>query len=350
MDSTTHGGHAGRSDPSASPHPLPHPPTINATSKRRARTVSNLTQEQVRKKRDNDREAQRAFRERTKTRIHVLENELVELKAERREQERSNTTQLQALIEDNRALRSQIKRLTQLARPLVSLLASDIDDPGGGVDHVSLLAHRSPGDAGATNAIAHGLADATNASPLPSTQSNIQHAKEMEGTRSHPSPQSLSQYNAMTAQTSNFAREHHQQDWLRVRNTNHERHTMMNIAQDVDMGVEAQAGTQACTYPESLPHSAGVSPSGGNDYLAQDDRSPSSTTHQPQDNARYSAVTADGSHGTHMHYSNASDNRWPNQSADRTLSNTGLVHASSPQQSTTPAYRVGDSGNYPLYP
>lgn len=48
-------GHGRRSDP---PPPSP-PPT--ATSKRRVRTISSLTQEQVHKKRDNDREAQRAF-------------------------------------------------------------------------------------------------------------------------------------------------------------------------------------------------------------------------------------------------------------------------------------------------
>ncbi|KFZ03729.1 hypothetical protein V502_10712 [Pseudogymnoascus sp. VKM F-4520 (FW-2644)] len=346
MDPTIDSGR--RSDP---PPPSP-PPT--ATSKRRVRTISTLTQEQVRKKRDNDREAQRAFRERTKTRIHVLEDEVAALKAECRTLERSKAPELQALIEDNRALRSQIQRLTQLARPLVSLLTSDTDNAGDGVDHESLpspAAHRPPGNSSATHAMTDGLADATNAWPSPSTQSNIQSAvKETEGTRPHPSPQSSSQYNAAMAQTSNFVREHQQQGWFQDRSNDHERHSTGNIGQDVDMGVETQAASQACTYPESLPQSVGFSPP-GNDYLARDDRSLSSTTRRPQEHARYGAVTTDGSHDPRITYSNAFNTGQlvAHQRAYCTSSNASLVHASSPQNSIAPGYRDAESGSYPRY-
>lgn len=115
-----------------------------------------------------------------------------------------------------------------------------------------------------------GPADATNAWPSPSTQSNMQRAvNETDGTLPHPSPQSSSQYNATMAQTSNFVREH-QQGWFQDRSNEHERHPTGNIGQDVDMGVEAQAAAQDCIYPESLPRSVGFSPS-GNNYLARDD-------------------------------------------------------------------------------
>lgn len=149
MDPATHGGHGRRSDPPPPSTPRTSSPPDITASKRLARTVSSLTQEQVRKKRENDRVAQRAVRERTKMRIHVLEEEVLELKAELREFQRSKETEFQALIDDNRALRSQIQRLTQLARPLVSLLASETKNAGDGVDHAHPLpdAHHPPENA-----------------------------------------------------------------------------------------------------------------------------------------------------------------------------------------------------------
>ncbi|KFY74655.1 hypothetical protein V499_05318 [Pseudogymnoascus sp. VKM F-103] len=342
MDPNMHSGNGHRSDPSPST-----PVSLATMSKRRVRTVSSLTQEQVRKKRDNDREAQRAFRERTKMRIHVLEDELAALKAERRELEGSKASELQVLIDDNRALRSQMQRLTQLARPLMLLLASKPDDAADGVDHVfqpSPAGDNPTGNSSATHAVTVGLVDATKAWPSPSTQSNMQcAAKEIEGTRPHPS-QCSSQYNAVMTPTSNVVREHQQQGWFRVRNNDHERHAMGNIAQDVDMGVENQAAAQTCAYTESMPQSAGFSPS-GNDYVAQDDRSFTSTTRQPQEDTRYGIATTDGSHDPHITYYNGFNSRQPiaNRDADCTSSNTSLVHALSPQHSISPGYRDAES-------
>ena len=45
------------------------------------RAVSNLTPEQLAKKRANDREAQRAIRERTKNQIEILESRIAELQS-----------------------------------------------------------------------------------------------------------------------------------------------------------------------------------------------------------------------------------------------------------------------------
>lgn len=347
-------GHGRRSDPSPPSPPRTSPPHATTASKRRARTISSLTQEQVRKKRENDREAQRAFRQRTKMRIHVLEDEVVELKAEHRELERSRKTELQALIEDNRALRSQIQRLTQLARPLVSLLASETENAGDGVDHVQPppAAHRLPGNESAAHATTGGLSNATNAWPSPSTQSNMQStAKEIEDTRPHPSPEGSSQYNAIIAQTSDFVRGNQQERWSQVRDNGHEGHDMGNISQDVDMGVEPRAATHPCTYPESLPQSAGLSPS-GHDDLVQADRplSLSSTTRPPREDMRYGGMTANGSHDPHITCYNAFNRGQPvsDPSAECTPGNTSVIRASSPQQSIAPAHRDAESGNYTL--
>ncbi|RDW76950.1 hypothetical protein BP6252_05003 [Coleophoma cylindrospora] len=77
--------------------------------KKRVRKVSNMSQEQVRAKRDQDREAQRAFRERLKTRIQALEEELAAEKAKHNTELLTDT--LASLQRENQELRDQLRRI-----------------------------------------------------------------------------------------------------------------------------------------------------------------------------------------------------------------------------------------------
>ncbi|KAL5329682.1 hypothetical protein ACEPPN_003197 [Leptodophora sp. 'Broadleaf-Isolate-01'] len=102
----------------------------NPAPKKRVRTISNLSDEQVRKKRENDREAQRAFRERTKNRIQILEDELSELRSERELHGAGSIQELKALRDENAALRDQIRRISEIVSPG----ASSSDQEGGTED------------------------------------------------------------------------------------------------------------------------------------------------------------------------------------------------------------------------
>ena len=86
----------------------------NPAPKKRVRTVSTLNQEQVRKKRENDREAQRAFRERTKNRIQILEAELSELRSEREKQGGNVSQEVKGLREENAALKQQLRQISAI--------------------------------------------------------------------------------------------------------------------------------------------------------------------------------------------------------------------------------------------
>ncbi|KAF2239221.1 hypothetical protein EV356DRAFT_528498 [Viridothelium virens] len=80
------------------------------------RAVSNLTQEQLAKKRANDREAQRAIRERTKNQIELLERRIEELQSQDAYQELRKVQQQKEGVEEEL---SHIK--TQLSSILSSL-------------------------------------------------------------------------------------------------------------------------------------------------------------------------------------------------------------------------------------
>ena len=56
--------------------------TVGSNSSSSSRGVANLTPEQLERKRANDREAQRAIRERTKNQIESLNREIQELKSQ----------------------------------------------------------------------------------------------------------------------------------------------------------------------------------------------------------------------------------------------------------------------------
>ena len=86
---------------------------LNSTS---ARGVANLTPDQLAKKRANDRQAQRAIRERTKTHIDALEQRVRELSSQK------PFLDLQAALKQNEAIIAENKELRQGLRAIVDTI------------------------------------------------------------------------------------------------------------------------------------------------------------------------------------------------------------------------------------
>ncbi|KAI0485684.1 hypothetical protein F4859DRAFT_511878 [Xylaria cf. heliscus] len=100
-------------------------PQDQRTKKRRtgagSRGVANLTPEQLAKKRANDREAQRAIRERTKNQIEALENRIRELTAQQPYQDLQEVIRQKRAIEaKNVELRAHLASIVALIQPLLS--------------------------------------------------------------------------------------------------------------------------------------------------------------------------------------------------------------------------------------
>ncbi|KAL3481313.1 hypothetical protein BJX99DRAFT_163416 [Aspergillus californicus] len=93
--------------------PLPH----NATRiyRRASRKVSALNSQQVQHKRDLDRKAQRALRQRVKSRMQDLEEDLTRAKADCSVREQQLLEELQQLRDENRNLRSYLDSIGQFA-------------------------------------------------------------------------------------------------------------------------------------------------------------------------------------------------------------------------------------------
>ena len=84
-----------------------------------SRGVANLTPEQLAKKRANDREAQRAIRERTKNTIENLERRIKELESQQPFQELQNVIRLKdAVLAENEDLKRRMQSILALLQPL----------------------------------------------------------------------------------------------------------------------------------------------------------------------------------------------------------------------------------------
>jgi len=109
--------------PSASPTE-----SQGATKKRRtsitvsnSRGVANLTPEQLAKKRANDREAQRAIRERTKGQIEKLERQIQDLTSQQPYQELQHAIQQKQAVEaENKEIKTRLASVLSLIQPLVA--------------------------------------------------------------------------------------------------------------------------------------------------------------------------------------------------------------------------------------
>lgn len=111
-----------------------------ASKKRRAsgsgsRGVANLTPEQLAKKRANDREAQRAIRERTKNQIETLEARIRELTSQQPYQELQQIIRQKNLAEaENADIKKRLMAVLNIVQPLLGVEGLD------GSKHLSLFA------------------------------------------------------------------------------------------------------------------------------------------------------------------------------------------------------------------
>ncbi|KAI2610899.1 uncharacterized protein GGS25DRAFT_480398 [Hypoxylon fragiforme] len=112
------------------------------TKKRRigpsTRGVANLTPEQLAKKRANDREAQRAIRERTRNQIETLEARIRELTSQQPYQE------LQAVIRAKEAVEAENAEIKSRLASIMSLIQPILNNPPAEAASVSPILHFTP--------------------------------------------------------------------------------------------------------------------------------------------------------------------------------------------------------------
>lgn len=106
--------------------PSPDPAPTNSRKKGRtavagsSRGVANLTPEQLAKKRANDREAQRAIRERTKNQIETLERKIRELTSQQPYQELQHVLRQKELVEaENVDIKKRLASVLSLIQPVM---------------------------------------------------------------------------------------------------------------------------------------------------------------------------------------------------------------------------------------
>lgn len=104
----------------------PTDPAASDSSKKRRTTgtsnrgVANLTAEQLAKKRANDREAQRAIRERTKNQIEGLERKIRELTSQQPYQELQYALRQKELVEaENADIKKRLASVLSLIQPIL---------------------------------------------------------------------------------------------------------------------------------------------------------------------------------------------------------------------------------------
>lgn len=115
--------------PIPNPHPDPDPIPTNhqaasSTKKRRisgSRGVANLNPDQLAKKRANDRDAQRAIRERTKGQIEALERKIRELTSQQPYQDLQHVVHQKELVEaENEDIKRRLNSIVAIIQPLVN--------------------------------------------------------------------------------------------------------------------------------------------------------------------------------------------------------------------------------------
>ncbi|KAL2066186.1 hypothetical protein VTL71DRAFT_2257 [Oculimacula yallundae] len=111
--------------------PSPADPSSDSNKKRRttgtsSRGVANLTPDQLAKKRANDREAQRAIRERTKNQIENLEQKIRELTSQQPYQELQHVIRQKEQAEaENLEMKKRLNSVMVLIQPMISPQAPD---------------------------------------------------------------------------------------------------------------------------------------------------------------------------------------------------------------------------------
>ena len=106
--------------------PAYHARSSTALKKRRASTagsrgVANLTPDQLAKKRANDREAQRAIRERTKGQIETLERRIQELTSQQPYQDLQHVIRQKEIVEaENEDIKKRLNSVLTIIQPLLA--------------------------------------------------------------------------------------------------------------------------------------------------------------------------------------------------------------------------------------
>lgn len=90
------------------------------TNSASSRGVANLTPDQLAKKRANDREAQRAIRERTKNQIEGLERKIRELTSQQPYQELQHVMRQKEMVEaENADIKKRLASVLALIQPIL---------------------------------------------------------------------------------------------------------------------------------------------------------------------------------------------------------------------------------------
>lgn len=106
--------------------PITHNGNTTAGTKRKInsaspRGVANLTPEQLARKRANDRQAQRAIRERTKAQIEALERKVRELSSQQPFQDiQKLTAERDKVVAENQDIKRRLSAMMNLLQPLVT--------------------------------------------------------------------------------------------------------------------------------------------------------------------------------------------------------------------------------------
>lgn len=105
--------------------PVKSPTNPQASSRKRrtstsGRGVANLTPEQLNKKRANDREAQRAIRERTKGQIESLERKIQDLTSQQPYQDFQHAIRQKELVEaENQEIKKRLISVLGIIQPII---------------------------------------------------------------------------------------------------------------------------------------------------------------------------------------------------------------------------------------
>ena len=153
-----------------------------------SRGVANLTPEQLEKKRANDREAQRAIRERTKIQIETLEARIRELTSTQPYQEIQNILRQKELVElENADIKRRLAAVIDLIQPILannSVAESQRASIEGILDNSSVNGHTNIESIPAeNNAAAMGLSETNTSKSSPGSWHMASHSSDMASRR-----------------------------------------------------------------------------------------------------------------------------------------------------------------------
>lgn len=131
-------------------------------SKKRARTISNLTEKQIQHKREVDRKAQRAFRQRTKDCLANLEEQHARLQETSRETEARLRREMQELHEENQRLLQRLESILDVASGATNRSSVEAAAPDGDGAERRMSTSEAPASSRSCHSSQHGEVNAEN--------------------------------------------------------------------------------------------------------------------------------------------------------------------------------------------